>query len=151
MTTRFRTLEVRDCAKCGKETPLEGKHCMHCGRVATPPSYQEWRGTELKVAEDADFGPLMVATVRGYGEGKPVGTSVEAVRWALSQLTVRQCQVLIRRFNLDNACERSRKDIAQEFGRSESTIRDREEDGLRWLRGRGIRQVLLGEAPIPEG
>ncbi|MEX0617163.1 MAG: hypothetical protein WD231_05180 [Candidatus Woykebacteria bacterium] len=140
-------LEMTKCRRCKEETPKSGKFCMNCARVLKPRSYRNWPKKRLRVADDADFGPFMNDIFSGEYRKLP---NADAVRWALSRLTPKTQQVLIRLYGLDNGGSRIDKQVAEEVKVTRATIHQYRSFGLRDLRHPVIAKVLLGYHPIPK-
>lgn len=140
-------LEMIVCRWCHKDTPEIGSFCMHCGRDPKPLRSMLWAGAKLEVADSADFHPLMAAILGEKQKGTP---SPEAVRWALSRLSEKKAQVLIRLYGLDGGGGRKVQVICREVNVSDAAIYNSRNKGLQQLRHLTILQVLLGYNPVPK-
>lgn len=141
------TFEMIACRWCQQGTPKIGSYCMHCGRNPKPLRSMLWPGTKLKVADGADLHPLMEAV---FGKKPEKAPSVEAVRWALTQLNEKEVQVLIRLYSLDGRGVRKVQAICEEAHRSDTTIYNYRNRGLWQLLHPSVAQVLLGLRAVPK-
>ncbi len=143
----IQTFEMIACRWCRQYTPEIGSYCMHCGRNPKPLRSMRWPGQKIKVVDDADFHPLMEAV---FGEKPKKVPSVEAVRWALTRLSDKEVQVLIRLYSLDGRGVRKVQAICEEAHRSDTTIYNYRNRGLRQLLHPSVAQVLLGLRAVPK-
>lgn len=141
-------MEMIVCRWCSKETPTVGNYCMFCGKNPRPRRDMLWLGEKLEVADSANFIPFMEAIFHDKVEKTQ---SAKSVRWALSQLTQKRAQVLIRLFDLDNSGRRrTLTEVAKEVDISNTAIGYNRDAGLRFLRHHTRARVLLGHRPVPK-
>lgn len=140
-------MEMGVCHRCSKKTPVDGSFCMHCGKSLRPPRYMLWSGKNLKVADGADVGPLIEAIFQEDVDSSP---TVEAVRWALSKLSERRRQIVIRLYNLDKGGKRSLNQVATEGSITNTAVGYNRNKALQVLLHPTLSRVLLGYKPVPE-
>ncbi len=141
------TFEMTVCRWCQQNTPEIGSYCMHCGRDPKPLRSMRWPGTKLELSDSVDFHLLMKAV---FGERPEKVPSVEAVRWALRRLNEKEIQVIIRLYGLDGRGVRKVQAICEEAHRSDTTIYNYRNRGLRQLLHPSVAQVLLGLRAVPK-
>lgn len=134
------------CRWCQNDTPEKGYYCMHCGKTPQPLPSQLWKAEKLEIADDADFGPLIDAVLPGRSEGIPPAA---VVRWAISRLTDKQSQVLIRLYGLDGKDPRNGPVVSREAGMSDTSVYQHRNNAFRQMRHPRVSKVLLGLRPVP--